>query len=266
MVGRVAAGALVRPRGWAALLLLIFLFLAGTTGAWAESTEEIFNRGNQAYEEGRYAEAAEAYRSLLKYSIRDPRLEYNLANAEFRLGNLGQAILHYERARRLDPTDTDIRANLELARSMGVDLVEGSPEPGLIRWLHRVQERLGPDRQAWIVLALVWAVAALVAACSARPAGWRALHGWILAGLLLVTALGALSWQQTFQRLAGDRHAVVLAETAEVLAGPGENNPALFTVHEGLTLEVQTVREEWVQVSLPNSFNGWISRQALELI
>ena len=33
--------------------------------------------------------------------------------ARAKLGQLGQAILHYERARRMDPTDPEIRANLE---------------------------------------------------------------------------------------------------------------------------------------------------------
>jgi uncharacterized protein YraI len=81
--------------------------------------------------------------------------------------------------------------------------------------------------------------------------------------LVLIVALIAGSWYSTHRRLEGQQLAVVLDATVEVLAGPGESNPALFTVHEGLTLEVRGERREWVQVSLPNGLNGWIPSRSL---
>jgi tetratricopeptide (TPR) repeat protein len=208
----------------------------------------------------------EAYTSLLRYGIEDARLEYNLANTEFRRGNLGEAILHYERARRIDPTDPDIAANLELARSMCVDRVEEPSPPVVLRWIVALQDRLGPDRQSWIIVGAVWLLALLIAGCSARPGGWSALTGWIAAALLIALFLITISWYVTYQRLEGEPLAVVLAKSTEVLAGPGDNNPALTTVHEGLTLAVRTHRDEWVQVSLPNGLTGWVRRSALGAI
>jgi len=55
---------------------------------------------------------------------------------------------------------------------------------------------------------------------------------------------------------------VVLEPAAEVRAGPGANNATLFTVHQGLTVEIRAERDEWLQVSLPNGLSGWIERQA----
>jgi tetratricopeptide (TPR) repeat protein len=184
-------------------------------GGRAQTPEDIFKRGNAAYEQGQYEAAAEAYRSLLRYEIRDPVVEYNLGNAEFRLGRLGQAILHYERAKRLDPVEPDIRTNLEFARSLCFDRVESRQQAAVVGWMHATQNRLGPDRQAWMALATAWIVFALV---------------------------------------------------VEVLAGPGYNNPALFTVHEGLTLQIRAEREEWLQVSLPNGLNGWIAKESVEKV
>lgn len=244
----------------------IALALAGLLGycaAMAQTPEDIFKRGNAAYEEGRFQAAAEAYRSLLRYDVRDATVEFNLANAEFRLGNLGRAILHYERARRLDPVDADIRANLEFARSFCFDRVEPPAQVAPVRWLRSIQNRVGPDRQAWVALALAWGLAALLAWAFARPSGWSAAQGWALAGLLVALLSVAGSWYGTLQRLEGDRAAVVLDGTVEVLAGPGTNNPALFTVHEGLTLEVRSGRDDWIQVSLPNGLNGWIARDSV---
>jgi tetratricopeptide (TPR) repeat protein len=236
--------------------------LLASTGR-AQTPEDLFKRGNAAYEQGRYEQSAEAYRGLLRYEIRDPIVEYNLGNAEFRLGHLGQAILHYERARRLAPVDADVQANLEFARSLCFDRVEAPRQAAVLRWLREAQNRLGPDRQAWIALAATWLLAGLVAWCFSRPDGWRAAHGWTLAVLLLVLLVSVSSWYATLERLEVRRNAVVLDEVVEVLAGPGYKNPALFTVHEGLTLEIRAEREEWLQVSLPNGLNGWIAKESL---
>ncbi len=242
------------------------LFLVVCIPSLAASPEAGFEAGNEAYSEGRFEEAAEAYRELLRFRIADPVLEFNLANAEFRVGRLGPAILHYQRARRMAPADPDIAANLAFASSMTLDRVDPPQKPLVLRWLHGIQDRFGPDSQAWFVLALIWIFAAFVAWRSARPGGWRGSYGWILTGMLLVIAIATISWWVTYQRLEGREIAVIQAEAVEVLAGPGETNPALFTIHEGLTVELRADRGGWVQVSLPNGLNGWVRAETLERV
>jgi len=244
----------------------ILLLLSAVSPALGETPEELFERGNAAYANARYGEAVRAYETVLKYDIRDPRVEYNLGNAYFRLGELGLAILHYERAHRLRPVDPDIRVNLELARSRRIDRVEPEETAAVVRWTRALQDRIGPDRQAIGFLAVLWVIAGLVTWASIRPPGWSAWMGWTLAVLVLAAALTALSWRVTWQRLEGERIAVVLDASVEVLAGPGENNASLFTVHEGLTLTIRSERPDWVQVSLPNGLNGWIPRTALGIV
>lgn len=239
-------------------LLLVLAAACVSVPAIAQTPEEIFAQGNAAYNDGRYAEAAAAYRTVLKYQIRDARLEYNLGNAEFRIGRLGPAILHFERAKRLAPTDADILANLAFARASTFDRV---PEPELffaVRWVRGVQDRVGPDRQAWAFLVLLWGIALVLIVVFSRPGGWSAAAGWTLAALILVAALVGASWHVTYERLEGRQLAVVFDDVVEVLAGPGDNNAALFTVHEGLTVEIRAERQDWLQVSLPNGMNGWI--------
>jgi len=234
--------------------------------ARAETPEEIFLRGSTAYERGDYAQAAEAYRTVAQYGIRDPRLEYNLGNAAFKLGRLGEAMLHYQRAARMAPTDADVAGNLALARAQCVDDVRPPEVAVPIRILRGFQDRIGPDRQALLALGLVWAAAAVIAWRSSKPGGWSPAWGWTLATLVVLACVAGLSWSATLNRLEGAALAVVLEPAADVLAGPGENNAALFTVHEGLTVEVRSEREDWVQVSLPNGLNGWIPRKALGVV
>ncbi len=239
---------------------------AGARGAAAATPEEIFDRGNAAYEQGRYEEAVEAYQTVARYGVRDARVEYNLGNALFKLGRIGEAILHYERAHRLAPADADVESNLALAVSRRFDKVDPPETAALLRWLRVAQDRTGPDVQAAALLVLCWVACGIAVAGWARPAGWTAAKGWGLAVVLALLTGVAASWYGTLARLEGTSRAVVLQKVVQVLAGPGGNNASLFTVHEGLTVEVRSERPGWVQVSLPNGLNGWIPRDAIEVI
>lgn len=234
--------------------------------AAAQTPEEWFAQGNAAYEEGRFADAADAYRKIQTFQIEDARIEFNLGNAEFKMGRKGAAILHFERARQLDPTDREIRENLQYARTFLVDKFETPELPWVIERAIDRQNGLGPDRQGWIALGLIWAICALLAYAFSAPGRWNAGWGWALATLLLILAIVSASWWLTWQRLDGTKRAVVLAPVVEVLAGPGANNAAIDSVHEGLTVEIRDLREEWVQVSLPNGLSGWLPRQALGIV
>ncbi len=254
-----------RPR---AILLaaLTALALAGAPGAAGQEEappDARFARANDAYLEGRFEEAAEIYRALAAEGWSDARLEYNLGNAEFKVGRKGAAILHWQRALRLDPADRDARRNLEYARAFLEDRMETPPVPGWLDALRDRQNAIGPDRQAWAAVALLWLIALVLVASLARPGRWRPAWGWTLAGLALALALVSWSWWATRERVAGADLAVVLAGNVDLRSGPGASNPTIDRVHEGLTVEIRERREEWVQVSLPNGLSGWLPTAAL---
>jgi hypothetical protein len=182
------------------------------------------------------------------------------------MGRLGEAILHYERAYRLDPTDVDILSNLEYARSLRLDRVETPEIAAPIRLARDVLDRIGPDRLAIAVLLLVWIVSALLVRYSTRRAGWTAASGWTIALLACALVLVAASWWTTCHRLEDRDLVVVLAKEIEILSGPGENHAPLVTVHEGLALELRAEREDWIQVRLPDGLNGWVPRRSVGFV
>src|SRR3954471_8618117 len=84
-------------------------------GLWA-ADQDVFAKANQAYSDARYDEAATGYQELVRTGNWNATVFYNLGNAQYRLGNFGQAILNYERALALDPRHPEADANLRLAR------------------------------------------------------------------------------------------------------------------------------------------------------
>jgi plasmid maintenance system antidote protein VapI len=256
---------LIRRIAGAATGALLVAVLAGPS-ARAESPEDVFDSACRAYEQGHWDAAADGFRSLLRYGLADPRLEYNLANAEYKRGHLGEAILHYERARRLNPSDADTAANLAIARSKLRDIVEEENPSGLVHAIRSAQDQLGVSAQTWMLLICVWLVAAIVTWCGSRAGGFTPGWGWSLAGLLVVTLVVFLSLRATWVRLDGTPRAIILKPSVDALAGPGVNNASLFTLHEGIAVTIQSEREGWLQVSLPNGLTGWVVRDAAERI
>jgi len=251
--------------GWALAIASVVLFGAASA-VRAETPEDTFDAACRAYDQGHWDAAADGFRGLLRYGLADWRLEYNLANTEYKRGRLGEAILHYERARRLNPADPAIVANLALARAKLRDVVEDEGAAGVLQVVRNAQDRVGVSAQLVACLVCVWLIAAIVTWCGSRSGGFTPLWGWTLAVLLLASLLVFLSWRATWFRLEGTPRAVILKSSVEALAGPGANNAALFTLHEGIAVTIESEREGWLQVSLPNGLTGWVVRDAAERI
>jgi cytochrome c-type biogenesis protein CcmH/NrfG len=106
-------------------LLILTLVLIGVAirPLWAQETavKMTMQAANQLHEAGQYEDATTAYEHLVNQGVAESTLFYNLGNAYFKQGEVGRAILNYDRAARLNPRDADIQANRELARLQVVD-------------------------------------------------------------------------------------------------------------------------------------------------
>ncbi len=248
-----------------AFVLAAVLFL-GAGAARAGALEERFESAARAYEKGDYEAAEREYRGILERGVRAPEVYYNLANTSFRLGRLGQAILNYERALRLDPRDPDARHNLEYCRRQIADRDEPSRH-----WIEGAYEGwtrlVGADGEAWLLLVVyVPGMAALGVYVAARRDRARRAGRFAAAALLTLAVPAAALVAVRLRQESGNPAAIVQQQRVEGRSGPGEDNAVLFTVHEGLRVQVRNQDREWTQVLLPNGLNGWIPADSLEII
>ena len=90
------------------------------------------------------------------------------------------------------------------------------------------------------------------------------LYGLVISLLLCIGV--AVSLGVHIHTLQTRQFAVILSDAVDVRSGPGQNQTVLFTVHEGLKAEVRADRGDWLQVSLPNGWNGWIPKASAGII
>ena len=248
-----------------ALALAAALVLAGglaaRAGAGETSPRQLLERAAATAEEGRWQDAERELREVVARGIHDPEAWYDLGTVLAHEGKYGEAVLALRRALREDPRHGDARANLEWVRARLADASEGTSTGRdlLARWLAVIPERgalLAAIALEWfgVLLLLAPLLPRFRGRTGFRRAGIAAL---VLAGLLAVPPLG-LAWLR-----ATDRGAVVLVDRAEARSGPGPDNPVLFTVHEGLEVELGRARGEWVYVRVPGGPSGWLPRSAV---
>jgi tetratricopeptide (TPR) repeat protein len=254
-------------------LALVAALLSGAHTAWsaqeraATAAEALFNQGNEAYSKGDFDAAEKAYHGVMDLGIHNWRVYYNLGNACFRKDEIGNAILYYEKALRLQPGDADARENLRFASLRIRDRIPPDSTPFLIALLSRGVDWLSLEQVTRVFLVIYLLAMAMLSA-------WIALRGsrWSipLAGLgavLLAGALGAGGWMvlQAQSRHATDQ-AIVLSEKLEVYSGPGSDNTLLASVHEGTKVRIHARRDRWAQVTLPDGRSGWLLGEALGVI
>ena len=240
--------------------------------AWGASPvaaqDAFFDEGNRRYQDGDYAGAVEFYERILESGLESGELHYNLGNAWFRLGELGPAILHYERARRIMPRDDDLAANLDLARSMTVDRV--TPLPGfwlfaVARWWIDLLSR--PALLRVVTLAWLVAMAALIVAVVGRGElllVWSRRAAAVAGMATLVFGLSLLARELDVGR---SDEAIIMAEEAAVHSAPSDDDELLiFTVHAGTKVRVERRSDAWVEIVLEDGKVGWVRSGRLVLI
>jgi tetratricopeptide (TPR) repeat protein len=99
--------------------LVIIAVLLAITILPLHASDLSFTQCNAASSSGKYDEAITCYQKIIETRGYSAAVLYNLASSYAQSGNNGLAILNYERALRLAPSDPDILGNLEAVRKIG---------------------------------------------------------------------------------------------------------------------------------------------------
>lgn len=250
----------------AALFAVSTWLTVGVSPVFAQ--DEIIARGNQAYQDGDYVAAIEAYEAVRSNGFTSAGLEYNLGNAWFKAGELGRSILHWERARRLDPSSDDVLANLELARSLTVDEVDALPTFWLVSatstWVNALPRilLLGLVLAGWLAL-----TGGVVARLLGRVEWLVGVGRWsVRAGAVLLVVFGTTLFVREIGLLEAER-AIVMVEAVPVRSAPAEEDDlVLFEVHEGTRVRIDERTGAWAEVVLDDGKVGWIPLAVVEVI
>jgi len=229
---------------------------------------EFYQEGNRLYQEGDFEEALASYLRLVEAGFQSGEVYYNVGNTYFKLGELAQAILYYERARRLLPGDQDVQANLDLTRSLTVDEIDPLPRFWLFSavdwWVGLLPRTLLIAVVAASYLVGTGAVLLLILKRGVQVAAWG--QRIALASAIVFLSFGLNLAVREFE-LGRAPEAVVLQPQVDVLSAPlNDETLTIFTVHEGTKVRIDRFSEEWAEVALEDGRVGWVPVGVLETI
>ena len=240
----------------------------GAAAASAVTQVEFYQEGNRRYQEGDFEEALASYLRLVEAGFESGEVYYNIGNTYFKLGDVAQSILYYERARRLLPGDEDVRANLELARSLTVDEIEPLPQfwlVGAVRWWVGFLPRTLLIVVVGVAYLLATGVVLLLILKRGVPVAVWGRRVALASGVVFL--LFGLNLAVREFEVGRVQEAVVLEPRVDVLSAPLDDETlTIFTVHEGTKVRIDRLSDEWAEVALEDGRVGWVPVGVLETI
>ncbi|MCP4358287.1 MAG: tetratricopeptide repeat protein [Chloroflexi bacterium] len=240
------------------ITLLAAIFLIAPTILADSGTMQA---ANALYENGHYPEAIRAYENLVNQGVADTNLYYNLGNAYYQSGDVGPAILNYRRAEQLAPRDSDIQHNLTLARQQTADQFNQTPNTIITIFLAEATEWISLNETAVITLALWTMLGLLILAIRKLDSGRRKTGlKYSLIPVALLFALAAFTLGSRISQANDAPDAIIVAQTADVYAGPGQQFGSDFQLHSGAEVNLFQERGDWAQIGVPGlAARGWVN-------
>ena len=247
--------------------IIIAIFIATMAHA------NVVAKADSAYLTDNYADAAQLYAQAIEELGPSAERYYNLGNANYRLGNLGAAILNYERALRLEPSNNDIRENLEFVNSKTVDRIE-NPESFVGSLTDKIGRLMNPN--AWICVAIAFFVLTLLGVVCYFRGSSVALRkvGFFGGGVTLILCIlvNILAYRETAKATA-DNEAIVMVKSVNLSTTPrtpmSRSEEALL-LHEGAKVyilnKITPGEETWYDVKVDDNHRAWIPASAIEII
>ena len=216
-----------------------------------------FAKANEEFAAGHFKEAIDNYEALASSGKWSANLFYDLGNAYFRAGDLGRAILNYERALALDPRHPEADANLRIVRdeARALELTQNAPER-FLRVLSIDQYTIMAAVAFWIgafgIMGLIFG--------RRRTAGLVTLS--ILSLLTFALSTAAVAWIDRGSK--GRALAIVTNKGVEARVATADNANSVLALPPGSEIQILSKRGDWTYAGLPNGLRGWISAKDAE--
>ena len=242
------------------------LFLFVLVMAKAELSDSL-KMANDLYAANEIGKAIKAYESIIDSGYESAALYFNLGNAYYKNNDLVDAILNYERAKKLAPRDEDIQFNLDLLNQFVIDKIEPLPQPFFVKWGNSFINWLRTD--TWAIISLAAFILALILGLGYAFLRNVSLRKTAFTVGVVALLISIMSFAFAVKQRSDSLHkqsAIIFSPSVTVKASPNENSVDLFVIHEGLKVHVVQNRNYWLEIKLDDGNQGWIQKDALKII
>ena len=237
--------------------LLILLFFGFNSIFSNESIEQTFlidsfEKANLLYNNAQYVESLENYNEIIDSGYQSAELFYNMGNCYYKINDIANAILYYERSILINPTDEDVRNNLQMVRNSLIDDIDKVPESFFISKLNSVSALYSYN--TWgifsIVLSFVFLGLFIVYYFSKLPITKRSTFLGLIFLFLIISIVLRLGFN-SLEKNYIEKYAIIFAQKIEIKEQPNLRSDNILQLHKGSkVMVIDEFNEEWSKIKL----------------
>lgn len=255
-------------------IVSVLFILCGSVSLMGQS---LLEKANAEYDKDNYAGALSLYFRIAQEEGTSSDLYYNIGNTYYRMGDLGRAILNYERALILNPGNEDANANLEFVnnkiqtkiiedKSFVVQLVDN-----FVGW---------QSSNAWAVIAafsFVLLIGGILLYIFSSAVLLRKIGFFGGGVMLLVTVVTMICSVTVKSRVEAGNKAIIVRPSvtlSTVPRIPKDKNEEAFiltsgnkvTIVDSVENKMGESKEIWYDVKADNTHRAWLKSDDIEKI
>ena len=249
-------------------LIFILAIIAFSANSEAQTpNSELIKQANEAYSKQDYTKATDLYKKVISNGYESFELYYNLGNSYFKTNQLSSAILYYEKAKKINPSDEDLEFNLKVANSRIVDKIEVIPELFIKTWSNNLVSLFNADNWAKItVITFFLFFILLIFYLFSRTMILRKFAFWFSILFLAFAVTSYVFAKHMFNDVNKIKEAVIFTPTINIKSSPDQSSVDLFVIHEGLKVRITDQVNDWYEIRIANGSKGWLKTTDLEII
>ena len=246
------------------IIIIFSIFILVNNAAKADHNQHVFEQANKLYQQEKYEQSITKYLEIINNGYESWQLYFNLGNAYYRIGQFGKAILHFERAYKLNPKNEDVEFNLRLVNTKVVDNIKTPP---LTEFINNVKYFLSMTALIWLTIGLYLGLTfIIIIRLIVRKRRIQRLLKIIVIPILIVLILTSSVFIMRVNEDTTVKYAILMTDKVDVLGEPSVNGTELFSLHEGAKFKIEESSGEWAKIRLAGGNVGWLKKDVFEII
>lgn len=249
------------------IFALLFVLLSSSF-SFSENNNNISEKllkAEQAYKEKKYPDAIALYLSVINDNYQSFELYYNLGNAYFKNNQLGKAILYYEKAKLLNPSDEDLNHNLKLAYNKTIDKIETKDNFFIEITKTSFLNKLNTNLLSYITIILSF-LAFISFSIFLFNNNFRKLTLSLTIIFIILNFIIYITAHFAEKNKHQNNFAIVTNREVKVTNEPLPEAITKFKLHEGTKVKILQKVDNFYLIRLENGVEGWIEQNSVEII
>lgn len=248
------------------ILLIVYFSLIATTNA-----NESFQKGLQEFKNKNFPEAQSQFGQALKENPNNLAILLNLGLAYYQLNQKGMSLAYLLKANKLDPGFEPVNSAINVVKKQLKENVVPQKESDFEYFRKAVLNKISLNAiLSLAALTLLFSGFLWIKYFSTKKKSaeeeldapdFPAIAVIISVAFLAMGLLGVAKIYEAYTP-----RAIVLTENTEVKLAPGQEQTQLFILQEGSEVLVGQIQNDWVQITYPGSYTGWVPKEKIFLI